>query len=222
MTDVNAVEAADRHHRPWAARRPCGELMEQFHRDVSRPAPWSAGAGRRCSSPMPISSPVGSCIRHSPATSGRIDRGSQTDWPRRICCTWAGPRLTSGRWATATSGGSSAGQGSSIAVERSRVIAVPSQGCRSSSAKASRAGRRCRARRRDRPRARACRRPCRSPPRSRPRRRPRGGSRQARPSRSSPGAARARPPRPPERARRGAGPRAAPRSASAGSGRSRR
>ena len=47
MTDVNAVEAADRHHRPWAARVPRGELMEQFHRDVSRPAPWSAGAVRR-------------------------------------------------------------------------------------------------------------------------------------------------------------------------------
>ena len=47
MPDVDAVEAADRHHRPWAARLPRGELMEQFHRDVSRPAPWSAGAGRR-------------------------------------------------------------------------------------------------------------------------------------------------------------------------------
>ncbi len=47
MPDVNAVEAADRHHRPGAARTGCRELVEQFHRDVSRPAPWSAGSGRR-------------------------------------------------------------------------------------------------------------------------------------------------------------------------------
>src|SRR6202035_3056267 len=46
MADVDAVETADRHHRPWAARLPRGELMEQFHRVVSRPTPWSAGAGR--------------------------------------------------------------------------------------------------------------------------------------------------------------------------------
>ena len=99
MADVHAVEAADRHNRTRGARLPRGELMEQFHR-AAQPASTLVGLSRPpFSSPMPISSPVGSCMRHSPATSGRIDRGSQTDWPRRICCTCAGPRLTSGRCA---------------------------------------------------------------------------------------------------------------------------